>query len=77
MDSTRLNPEQVDKLIADIGRQLRYLTRLCERMQKLKWPIDDPLCVAIYDARSATERLLARARGAGPRPTTSFSPVFS
>jgi hypothetical protein len=56
MDSGDLQPEQAMRLVESARRQLVYLNRLCERIQKLRWPIDDPV------SRAATT---AQERGAG------------
>lgn len=40
---------------------LRYLNRLCERMIRLQFPVDDPLQVATVRARAAMQDLLTAA----------------
>jgi hypothetical protein len=57
MDSTQLRPEQIARLRSDIGRQLGYLNKLCGRMQKLRFPLDDPVCREALRAREKVQRL--------------------
>jgi hypothetical protein len=57
VDSSHLTPEQVARLKSTAGRSLRYLNRLCERMQRLAFPIDDLLCQAGHRARDAMQDL--------------------
>lgn len=59
MDSDHLTNEQVDKLRDAIGRQLRYLNKLCGRVQRLGFPLDDPLCFAALAARDRVQDLYA------------------
>ncbi|HWE01891.1 MAG TPA: hypothetical protein VG326_05725 [Tepidisphaeraceae bacterium] len=57
MNSSHLHPEQVVRLRAAVGRELRYLNNLCGRMQTLRFPPDDPLCRAAHRARDALQDL--------------------
>jgi len=57
MDSTRLATEQADRLHARVGEMLRYLNRLCDRMQYLRFPVDDPLWREAISARDAVRGL--------------------
>lgn len=57
MDSRDLSIEQVKRLHDLVGRQLRFLNRLCERMDQLQFPPDDPLYRAALTARHATQGL--------------------
>jgi hypothetical protein len=57
MDSTRLRPEQLAKLRAQISRQLEYLNKLCARMQTLRFPLEDPVCREALRARSHVQAL--------------------
>ena len=41
----------------EIGRQLRYLNKLCGRMQRMTFPVDDPLSQRATDARNAVQSL--------------------
>jgi hypothetical protein len=61
MDSRRLKAEQVERLTAVLARQLRYLNQLCSRMQKLNFPVDDPLAQRAIAARNAMQSLYAEA----------------
>lgn len=67
MDSSNLTPEQADQLRQVIGRQLRYLNKLCGRMQIKGWPLDDPICAASLSARDAIQKLFTACQGAGQR----------
>lgn len=57
MDSSYLTSEQVERLRAIVGRDLRFLNRLCARMQRLAFPLDDPLCQAATRARDVMQDL--------------------
>ncbi len=76
MDCTDLTREQGAKLMRLLGRQLRTLNRLCERMNRRGFPPDDPLNRAALAARNAVQDLHTVAHyasgvaGAG-RPTKS------
>ena len=65
MDSSHLKPEQVARLQATLGKQLRYLNRLCARMQRLSFPLDDPLCQPAHRARDAMQDLYTAAHYCG------------
>jgi hypothetical protein len=65
MDSSNLTRLQVDRLCADVRRQLRYLNKLCARIQQLRFPLDDPLCREVLRARDAVQSLYTAALGAG------------
>ena len=62
MDSRRLKLQQVAQLQAAIDKQLRYVSRLCERMEKLDFPPDDPLNREALRARKAIRELDDTAR---------------
>jgi hypothetical protein len=68
--SSDLKPEQVQALAKSLGRQLRYLNRLCARMQRLRFPTEDPLVQSATAARLALQRLYTEAYSAG-RPGRS------
>ena len=57
MTSANLRPEQAHKLMASVGRQVQYLNRLCARMDRLRFPPDDPLWRAAIKARDAAREL--------------------
>jgi hypothetical protein len=71
MDSSNINAEQAAKLIAGVDRHLRYLQKLEQRMQELKFPAMDPLADNVYRARVSMEALKSEAesveRGKGRR----------
>lgn len=60
-----VTPEQAAQLMATIGRQLRYLNRLCRRMDRLGFPRQDPLWQAAWTARDAMQDLHMAAHYAG------------
>ena len=57
MDSTRLTREQADRVRRVVARHLRYLNRLCDRMNRLGFPPADPLFDAADRARRAVQDL--------------------
>src|SRR5207237_7697457 len=57
MIAEQLTHEQVDRLTNQIGQHLRYLNRLCKRMDRTHWPVDDPLRRRAIDARNAMQAL--------------------
>ena len=65
MDSSDLTPQQVERLKAVVGRQLRFLNRMVARMQQRQYPLDDPLWLAGVTARNAAQDLLTAASYAG------------
>ncbi len=65
MTSSNLEPQQVARLRADIGRQLRYLNKLCGRCQHLHWPVDDPVAAAAHRARDVMQDLFTAVGYAG------------
>ena len=65
MDSSGLQPEQARLLASHVAKELRYLNKLCARMQRLGFPTDDPLVQAGTRARNAVQDLLGAARYAG------------
>ncbi len=67
MNSADLEREQAARLVERVRLQLVYLNKLCARIQKLRWPIDDPLSRAALTARNASQDLLTAARYAGMR----------
>jgi len=66
MDSRSLKRAQVEQLSAVLGRQLRYLNKLCVRMQRLNFPADDPLAARTIAARNAMQSLYTEALASGP-----------
>jgi hypothetical protein len=80
VDSTDLKAEQVARLKASLLKQLNYLNKLCSRMQRLGWPLDDPLCRAAMRARIAAQDLYSACNVAGRKlgvrgQSTSRNPV--
>ena len=67
MTSDDLQPEQCQKLGAIVGRQLRFLNRLCARMDRLGFTPSDPLWQAAQQARDAVQGLNVAAHYAGCR----------
>lgn len=62
-----LKPEQARKLMATVARQLRFLNRLCQQMDRLGFPPRDPLRQTAAQARNALEDLHVAAHYAGCR----------
>lgn len=65
MDSSRLSERQLDRLEADLLRQVRYRNRLVERMRQLGFPPDDPLWTYGLRCRDELRGLLNIVRGRG------------
>jgi acyl transferase domain-containing protein len=65
MTSADLNPEQAQALARALARQLRYLNRLCSRMQRLRWAADERMCVLATEARNAVQKLHTAAASIG------------
>jgi hypothetical protein len=65
MKPSDLPPEKIAKLREQIGRQLRYHNRLCARMQRLGWPLDDPIVREGMRARDALQDLYTATHYAG------------
>jgi len=63
--SDDLTPGQAERLKATLGRHLRFLNRLCGRMQQLQFPLDDPLWQAAAAARNAAQDVYTAAHYAG------------
>jgi hypothetical protein len=63
MKAEDLTREQLETLVEQTARHLRYLVRLCERMKMKKWPPEDPLMVAAEDAREYMSRLHVHLHG--------------
>jgi hypothetical protein len=57
MPSSMLTTEQATKLRAIVSRDLRFLNRLCDRMQRLQFPPADPLYAAATKARNSLQEL--------------------
>ena len=57
MTSDDLTPQQAEALKAILGRHLRFLNRLQERMNQRKFATDDPLWLAVVHARNAAQDL--------------------
>ena len=65
MTSDDLTPEQAEALKALVARQLRFLNRLQERMNHLRFPTDDPLWLGVVHARNAAQDLFVACHYAG------------
>ena len=48
-----------------VRRQLRYLNKLCARLQTLRFPLEDPLCREALRARDAVQGLYTAALASG------------
>ena len=57
MDSDQLKPQQAANLRQIVGRDLRFLSRLCTRMERLGFPPNDRLYRAAMNARHALQAL--------------------
>jgi len=57
VDSRELTVSQAGRLREQVARELRYLGRLCARMQALGFPPGDPLFAAANKARNALQEL--------------------
>ncbi len=57
MDSRSLTPRQAADLRDRLARDLRYMGRLCSRMQSLGFPPTDPLFAAATRARNSLQEL--------------------
>jgi hypothetical protein len=57
MKSSDLPPEKIARFREQIARQLRYHNRLCARMQRLGWPLDDPIVREGLRVRDALQDL--------------------
>ena len=57
MTSDDLHVDRAIRLMAQVGRQLRWLDRLCRRMDQLGFPPDDSLRQAALAARSTMQDL--------------------
>ena len=72
MKPADLPPQKIARFREQIGRQLRYHNRLCARMQRLGWPLDDPIVReglrvrdALQDLYTATHYVVC---ASGPAP---------
>lgn len=65
MTRNDLKPEQARRLRLTVARDLRYLSRLCQRMTRLGFPPDDRLYVAADRARAFMQDLHVAAHYAG------------
>ena len=66
MESSSLQPEQVERMLAVVLRQRDYLSRLLDRMRTKKFPSDDPIFRATLGAYEKTSNLcvvIAKFRG--------------
>jgi hypothetical protein len=70
VDSSNLTPEQLLKVRASIGRQLRYLNRLLERMTRRGFPGNDPLYQAALRAQAEVQGLYVALHYASCPPGT-------
>lgn len=57
MDSRQLTVEQVRMISAVIARQLRYLTRLRERMDRRQFPPSDTIYQLVSQSMNMLQRL--------------------
>jgi hypothetical protein len=57
--SSDLTTPQLDALSATLSRQALYLRRLVARMDRLRWPQDDPTYARALRARDGVMALLA------------------
>ena len=57
MDSTGLQGEQVERMLAVILKQRDYLNRLVERMRQRRFPHDDPVYLAALAAMEKASNL--------------------
>jgi hypothetical protein len=65
MKGEDLSRQQRERLEEQVRRQLRYLHRLTERMQRLGWAVNDPMWLEALRARDALQGLLAAVRYSG------------
>jgi hypothetical protein len=74
MQSADLTPEQASRIVAQLRPMLAYLRRLVTRMDKRRFPSDDPLFRVALRAHDALHELhvhmhyLSRTSGAGRLP---------
>lgn len=79
MTSADLTPEQAKRIGDVVGRQLRYLRKLRERMTVMGFPSTDPLYAEVDAAYKAVQVLSARLRRLasptrpGPPPINHWS----
>lgn len=67
MNCKDLTPQQAERLKTVVARELRFLNRLCARMQQLQFPLDDPVWLAASAARNAVQDLHTAAHYAACR----------
>jgi hypothetical protein len=60
-----LTTAQAEALMAQVGKRLRYLGRLCERLNQRGFPPDDELFAAAMKAYNAVYELHVRCHYAG------------
>jgi hypothetical protein len=72
--SRDLQPHQIEKLKSHLRRQLSYLNRLCGRMQRLGFPIDDPLVRGGTVARNAVQDLYTATMYCGKKEGVGLNP---
>ena len=65
MSSDDLTPAQAEALKARVAVLLRFLNRLQERMNRLTFPVDDPLWLGVVHARNAAQDLFVACHYAG------------
>jgi hypothetical protein len=58
MDSRQLPPQKIGQLRTWVAHRQKYLDRLCQRMESLKFPPDDALYLAARKARDALQNML-------------------
>ena len=60
MTTRDLTPEQQARFRAQIGRQLRYLSRLLQRMDQTGWSPTDPVRLAVFYAWEGVYSLIVK-----------------
>jgi len=74
VDASNLTPEQLAALKAQVGRVLRYLNRLRERMERRGWRLDDPAYRATFEAWNKVHSLSVHLHYASCPPGTVCNP---
>lgn len=67
MSTSRLTPEQAEKLRLAVAKRLRFFNRLEKRLQQLGFPPDDPVMFAASRARAHVQDLHVAAHYASCR----------
>lgn len=71
MDSTKLRPEQGERLVRAVGPMLGYVGKLAHRMQRMGWRASDPMYVAAWRAYDALHALHIHCHYASCKPGTA------